>query len=200
MQYCLDRMLGGDGLGAPQRVELTEIERALSQRLMERLVAQLSLAWVESVGTTFELRHVDTQIANVQVVAPSEAVLGLTVEVKLDRGSSTFSVIFPHVAVEPVLEQLSVAHFGDRQEVDYDHGPVRAALLPIEVEMRVDVGAIELTLDEALRLQPGTMLEFGPIEGGVQLFGGETATHICRPGRIGEFRAVEVLAKMGGKA
>ena len=26
LQYCLDRMLGGDGLAVPQRAELTEIE------------------------------------------------------------------------------------------------------------------------------------------------------------------------------
>jgi flagellar motor switch protein FliM len=199
LQYCLDRMLGGDGLTLPQRPELTEIELALSYRLMEKLVAQLSVAWSESVGTTFELQHVDTQLGNVQLVTPSEAVLGLTVEVKLERGSSTFTVIFPHVAVESILEQLSVGHFGERRELDHDGGPVRKALMPIDVEMRVDVGLIELTLEQALRLQPGQMLEFGPIEAGVRLFGGDAATHICRPGRIGEFRAVEILGKTGGR-
>jgi flagellar motor switch protein FliM len=195
LQYCLDRMLGGDGLTAPQRAELTEIELALSQRLMERLATQLSLAWSESVGTTFELRHVDTQLGNVQLVTPSEAVLGLTVEVKLERGSSTFTVVFPHSAVEPILEQLSAGHFGERRAVNYDDGPMREALLPIDVEMRVDVGSIELSVDEALRLQPGQVIEFGPIESGVYLFGGDRATHICKPGRIGEFRAVEILAQ-----
>ena len=197
LQYCLDRMLGGDGLTLPPRAELTEIELALSYRLMEKLTAQLSVAWGESVGTTFELQQVDTQLGNVQLVTPSEAVLGLTVEVKLERGSSTFTVVFPHVAVEPILEQLSVGHFGERRETDYDTGPVRQALLPIDVEMRVDVGAIELTLDEALQLVPGQTIEFGPIDAGVRLFGGDSATHVCRPGRIGDFRAVEILAKAG---
>jgi flagellar motor switch protein FliM len=200
LQYCLDRMLGGDGLSLPQRPELTEIELALSYRLMEKLVAQLSVAWDESVGTTFELMHVDTQLSNVQLVTPSEAVLGLTVEVKLERGSSTFTVVFPHVAVEPILEQLSVGRFGERREADYDDGQVRQALLPIDVELRVDVGSIELTLAQALNLQPGQMLEFGPIEAGVRLFGGDSPTHICRPGSIGEFRAVEILAKAGGRS
>jgi flagellar motor switch protein FliM len=195
LQYCLDRMLGGDGLSLAKRSELTEIELALGHRLMERLTAQLSLAWSESVGTTFELRHVDTQITNVQLVTPSEAVLGLTVEVKLERGSSTFTVIFPHVAVEPILEQLSLGHFGERRQVDYDGGPLREALLPVDVEMRVDVGSLELSVAQALRLRPGQMIEFGPVEAGVQLFGGDTATHVCRPGKIGEFRAVEILSR-----
>ena len=199
LQYCLDRMLGGDGLTLAQRAELTEIELALSYRLLERLATQLSVAWGESVGTTFELQQVDTQLGNVQLVTPSEAVLGLTVEVTLERGSSTFTVVFPHVAVEPILEQLTVGHLGERQ-VDYDSGPLREALLPIDVEMRVDVGSIELSVDEALRLQPGQMLEFGPIEAGVKLYGGNSATHVCRPGRIGEFRAVEILARTAGKA
>ena len=48
--------------------------------------------------------------------------------------------------------------------------------------------------------RPGQMIEFGPIEAGVRLFGGDTATHICRPGRIGEFRAVEILSQDGGHA
>src|SRR5262249_17193907 len=122
------------------------------------------------------------------------------VEVKLERGSSTFTVLFPHVAVEPVLEKLSVGHFGDRPQVDYDGGPVRAALLPIEVELRVDVGSLELTVDEALRLQPGEVLEFGSIDAGVRLCGGDSPTHICRPGRVGEFRAVEILAPVGNRA
>jgi flagellar motor switch protein FliM len=195
LHFCLDRMLGGDGTVSQGRDELTEIELALSQRLIERLTSQLSLVWAESVDTTFELEHVDTQIANVQLVTASEAVLALTVEVKLERGSSTFTVLFPHVAVEPILEKLSVGHFGDRQHVDYDGGPVRAALLPIEVELRVDVGSVELTVDQALRLEPGEVLEFGAIEAGVHLFGGDTPTHVCRPGRVGEFRAVEILAQ-----
>jgi flagellar motor switch protein FliM len=197
LHFCLDRMLGGDGHVAQSRAELTEIELALSERLMERLTSQLSLVWGESVGTTFQLEHVDTLIANVQLVTASEAVLCLTVEVKLERGSSTFTVLFPHVAVEPVLEKLSVGHFGDRQQADYDDGPVRSALLPIEVQLHVDVGSIELTVDEALRLQPGDLLEFGPIEAGVSLYGGDAPTHICRPGRVGELRAVEILSRKG---
>ena len=199
LQFCLDRMLGGDGLTTGQRSELTEIELALSRGLMDRLAEQLSLVWSESVGTTFQLTHVDTQITNVQLVTPSEAVLGLTVEVKLERGSSTFTVVLPHVAVEPILEHLSIGHFGERQPVDYDPAPVRAALLPIEVELHVDVGSVQLTVDETLRLVPGTVLEFGPIDAGVRLYGGDTATHVCRPGRIGEFRAVEILARTGGR-
>jgi flagellar motor switch protein FliM len=199
LQYCLDRMLGGDGLSLPQRAELTEIELALSYRLLEKLVAQLSIAWGESVGTTFELAHVDAVLGNVQLVTPSEAVLGLTVEVKIERGSSTFTVLLPHVSVEPILEQLVLGQFGERREVDYDRGPVRQALLPIDVELHVDVGSIELTVDEALRLTPGQTIEFGPIEAGVELFGGETATHICRPGRIGDFRAIEILSRTAGK-
>ena len=130
LHFCLDRMLGGDGTVSQGRDELTEIELALSQRLIERLTSQLSLVWAESVDTTFELEHVDTQIANVQLVTPSEAVLALTVEVKLERGSSTFTVLFPHVAVEPILEKLSVGHFGDRQQVDYDGGPVQCGAAP----------------------------------------------------------------------
>jgi hypothetical protein len=43
------------------------------------------------------------------------------------------------------------------------------------------------------------MLEFGPIDDGVSLFGGESATHLCRPGRVGEFRAVEILSQTGGR-
>jgi len=199
LHFCLDRMLGGDGSARQARAELTEIELALSQRLMERLTTQLSLVWGESVDTTFELAHVDTQLANAQLVPASEAVLALTVEVRPEIGSSTFTVLFPHVAVEPALEKLSVGHFGERHHVDHDGGPVRAALLPIEVELRVDVGSLELTVDEALRLQPGDVLEFGAIESGVRLCGGDTPTHICRPGRVGEFRAVEILAETGSR-
>ena len=53
--------------------------------------------------------------------------------------------------------------------------------MPIDVELRVDVGSIDLSLDAGAAAHPGQMLEFGPIEAGVGLFGGDTRRTSAAP-------------------
>jgi len=148
-----------------------------------------------------ELRAIETQLANVNLAPPSEPTLMLTMEVRLDGTSSTIALVIPHRSVEPVLGRLSASHYGDTAIEPEAVEAMRASVAAVNVEIRAEVAATDLTLDEVLALGPGDVLRFGvPAADGVRLFAGRVPAHRAQPGRNGNNRAVQVIGRLGDAA
>ena len=70
---------------------------------------------------------------------------------------------------------------------------LRQGLEDIAIEVRAEVGAVELTIDDVLALQPGDVIRLGiPAEHGVRLLAGPTATYRVFPGSHRRHLAVQV--------
>jgi flagellar motor switch protein FliM len=75
---------------------------------------------------------------------------------------------------------------------------MRAGVATVDVEIRAEVAATDLTVDEVLALEPGQVLRFGvPAAHGVRLFAGRVPAHRAQPGRNGNHRAVQVIGRLG---
>jgi flagellar motor switch protein FliM len=192
----IERLIGGPEDCEPARRELTEIELALTRRTVVAIVEQLSDVWHELFGIDLALVELESQMANVQLVSPSEPTVVLTIETRGLGGSCTISVLVPYRAIAPVASRLH-AQFGDADTPLADEETaeaVHAAVGAVEVEVLAEVAAVELTLAEVLALAPGDVVRLGgTAAGGVTLCAGGVPLHVCKPGRRGERRAVEVL-------
>jgi flagellar motor switch protein FliM len=201
MLRLVERLLGSTSSTKTRPRELTEIEAALVSRVFNALLEHLSETWAELVDTTMELRAIETQLANVNLAPPSEPTLMLTMEVRLDGTSSTIALVIPHRSVEPVLGRLSASHYGDTAIEPEAVEAMRASVAAVNVEIRAEVAATDLTLDEVLALGPGDVLRFGvPAADGVRLFAGRVPAHRAQPGRNGNNRAVQVIGRLGDAA
>jgi flagellar motor switch protein FliM len=198
MQRLVERMLGSTGSSKSRPRDLTEIETALVSRVFTTVLEHLSVTWAELVDVTMELRGIESQLANVNLAPPSEPTLMLNMEVRLDKTSSTIALVIPHRSVESVLSRLSASQYGDTVVEPGVTEAMRAGLAEVSVEIRAEVAATELTLDEVLALKPGNVLRFGvPASDGVRLFAGKVPAHRAQPGRNGNYRAVQVIGKLG---
>ncbi len=198
MLRLVERLLGSTGSTKTRARELTEIETALVSRMFGALLEQLSATWAELVDTTMELRTIESQLANVNLAPPSEPTLMLTMEVRLDGTSSTIALVIPHRSVESVLGRLSASQYGDTVIEPGAVEAMRASVAAVNVEIRAEVAATDLTLDEVLALAPGDVLRFGvPAADGVRLFAGRVPAHRAQPGRNGNNRAVQVIGRLG---
>ena len=195
----VERLLGGSGTGKVQPRELTDIEMALVKRMFATLLEQLSVTWDELAGIKLHLRGLESVLANVNIVPPSEPSLMLTMEARVDRSSSTISLIFPYRSVEPVLPRLSGSQYGE-VEIDADSArAVRNEMAQVEVDLRAEVASRHLSLDEVLALSPGDILRFNaPASQGVQLYAGHIPAHRAQPGRNGNRRAVQIVGRLEG--
>jgi flagellar motor switch protein FliM len=197
----IDRMLGGSGADKVRQRELTEIEGALARRLFSGICEPLSNVWHELVEVDLHVLELASDRATVQLAPPSEPSLSVTIEVRVDGASATLSLLVPHRSIESVLEHLPTGHYGDdalRVHDDSVGDAVKSVLESVEVELRAEVGAVSLTIDEVLALQPGDLLPLGvPAQQGVLLCAGETPLHRARPGRNRSQRAVQVVERLG---
>lgn len=197
----IDRLMGGTGAGMVRPRDLTDIERALVRRLLETMLAQLTVTWDEMVGASLRVLDMQTVLANVNIVPPSEPSLVLTIEAKVAGSSSTISLILPHRSIEPAIDRLSGNQYGEAAVDPVAAGAVRAGVSQVEVVLRAEVCARHLPVSEVLALRPGDVLRFpGARAGSVRLCAGAVPAHTARPGRSGNLRAVQVTAALGGAA
>jgi flagellar motor switch protein FliM len=196
----IDRMLGGTGGDKVRARELTEIEGALARRLFAGICEQLSTVWHELVEVDLHVLELASDRSTVQLAPPSEPSLAVTIEVRVDGSSATCSLIVPHRSIENVLAHLPTGHYGDdglREQDDAVGEAVKSVLENVEVELRAEVGAVTLTIDEVLALQEGDLLPLHvPADQGVILCAGDTPLHRARPGRSRTNRAVQIVERL----
>ena len=75
---------------------------------------------------------------------------------------------------------------------------MEASLAEVATEVRAEVGAVELRIDDVLAIKPGDVLRLGSSELGVTLYADEVAVRRAKAGRSGSRRAVQVLERLEG--
>ena len=118
----------------------------------------------------------------------------MTFEFKLGRLSSTMVLLIPHRAIEPVLRTAGATQHDDELRADAA-AAVGEAMAEVVVQLRAEVGSVDMPLGEVLALRPGDILRLDGTteEGAVTLYADAVALHRAKLGRNGRRRAVGVL-------
>jgi flagellar motor switch protein FliM len=128
-----------------------------------------------------------------QLVPPSEPVLMLHLEARLDGLVSPIVICLPYRSVEPIVERLEHRHFEGNVEDPAAAGKVKAAISGIDVELRVEAGAVDMKVSEVLALSVGDVIRLRrPADKGMIVYAGDVPTYVGTPGRNGNARAVQV--------
>lgn len=192
----VDRLLGGNGVPPTEVRALTEIEQHLARRLFTSILEQMTPVWEELLGLRLSLLDLESKPMNVQIAPPSEPTLTLTIEEQMDASSSTLSIIIPYRSIEPVIDRLDRS-FADSLTGHSAEDELRSALLEVPVEVRAEVGAVELTLAQVLALREGSVVHLrAAADAGVTLYANDAPVQRARPGRDGGQRAVEIVERV----
>lgn len=190
----LERLLGGQGMERPAERTLTDVDRALTKRIFQTLLDELSISFNDVAELRFGLVDIETERAPAQLAPLSEPTLAMTFEVKLGRASSTMILLIPHRAIEPIL-RAPLATAGAAEITAGTAAAVGDALGEVVVRLRAEVGSVDMSLERVLGLRPGDVLRLDGAaeEGAVTLFADAVGLHRCKLGRNGRHRAVGVL-------
>ena len=202
--WMVERLLGGGVAGEsaqpPQR-DLTEIELALARRLFGTIISQLSLVWEELLGLGLSLVQLETVATSLQVAPPSEPTLALAIETKTDSMTSTLSLLVPWRAIEAVVPKLAVSGYGNLAgDEEVDAATAAAVTFRVgeaEVDLRAEVGGVDLSMEDVLAIREGDVLPLGSrASSGVVLCVEGVPVHRAQPGRSGSRRAVAILERL----
>jgi flagellar motor switch protein FliM len=190
---ALECLLGGTAAQAAADRRLSEIDWALTRRLLQSMVAHLNPTWRDLGNLELQLGEVDLE-GDAGVVAPlGEPTFALMIESRIDGLSSSMSLLVPWSAIEPVAGEILG---GDRPAEDADPhegAAVSRGLASAHVCLRAEVGAVRMPVTEMLALAPGSLLALGEsAEEGVQLFAEGVPLGRARPGLRGTRRAIKL--------
>ncbi|MFB5191438.1 flagellar motor switch protein FliM [Alicyclobacillus fastidiosus] len=199
----LDRFMGGDNAGAYRERELTDIETTLVRRLITPAAELLAESWRGVADVEPEFVGLESNPQFLQLTTPNETVLVIAMSVRIGDTTGLINLCIPHTTVEPVMPTLSNRHFMDsgrrRQPVAEEDEKVRSHVLKVPVEVEVQLGSTELTVNEVLHLEVGdTVLLRQSIRDPALVFVDGTVAYWGSIGKRNRNYAIKILREWEG--
>jgi flagellar motor switch protein FliM len=190
---CVECLLGGTPDKPPRERRLSEIDWVLTRRLFDNIVQQLSTVWTELAGVTLAVEEIEEQTESNQLVSVSEPTFVVVIECRIDRHSSTLTLMVPWMAIAPVADEIAgreqIAPEADSPEMR----EIERAMSAVPITLRAEVAAVEMAVRDILTLGPGSVVSLGtPADQGVSICAENIKLGRAYPGANGAKRAVQV--------
>ncbi len=190
---ALECLLGGVAASAPEQRRLSEIDWALTQRLLDGVTAQLGVAWRDLGGLELTLAEIDVE-GDGGVVAPhAEPTFAIGFDGAIDGLRSSMTLLVPWTTVAPVAEEIVGAARHSEDADPQQRQAVRRGLARAHVLLRAEIGAVQMPVEEMLALGPGSLLALDArAEDGMTLFAERVPLARVQPGLRAQRRAVRL--------
>jgi flagellar motor switch protein FliM len=196
----IERLVGGAGTNDTTVRELTEIEEALMEGVVSDALRVFRSAMSDIVQVSPRLETIEYNPQFTQIVPPSEIVLFVSMEVRIGENRGMVGVCLPYIMLEPILIELSTERFFKRaKEGQHEQGQVNQiikALEPTALDIKVEIGKVELSVKEVLGLEPGDIIPLTTrINDLFEVFLGEDPIprFLARPGTMGRHKGIEIM-------
>lgn len=193
----VDRMLGGNGILVDRTREMTEVETGLLRSFSGVITQSLQEMWAAVVPVRSQLQDFGMDAGLIQVASPSDVVLTAFFEVNVGNRLGAMSVCIPYTVLEPITQQLSAQVWfssGRPQGSTSEEREVMQALISrSELEMRVELGGVDLPTRELMQLQEGdTIVLDARVGRPLQVIVDDLARFEGLPGTSGKHLALRV--------
>lgn len=159
----VNRMLGGVGAIDPNSKELTDIEKALVKKIINIIIQSLEDSWNTIIPVTGKFISIDDNYQSIQVATAGEIVALLTFEVQVaGKHFGLLSLCFPYPVLETVLGHLSTQHIFQTKGLvasNEERLKMISKLNSSNVDLRVQFGSCNITLDDFLQLSEGDIIK-----------------------------------------
>ena len=163
----LEMLLGGSGKNATKvNREITEIEQLIHEGLCRIILNDLRSAWHAVSAMEFKIDSHETEPLLVQVLAPNEAVVAISVEVRVGDTAGMMNIGVPSIMVKMLRQKFDQQWSIRRtQATEVEHARILRLLKPSETKMDARLQGPTLTVEQMLELEQGDVLSFDfPIE------------------------------------
>lgn len=193
----LDILLGGTGEKDETSKEFSEIEKNILSNITSEMIKSMVLAWSGILDVKPEFEALETNPTVNQTLAPNEPVALLSFLVELGKSTTYMNLCIPYLSVEKVLDKLVVQYWFKSDEDDLKdeaQEKLKKGIEPVEVNMHVELGKTEITIDSFLKLVRGDVLVLNSqCSDPVKVFVEEEECFIAKPGVLGKNMGIELL-------
>ncbi len=198
----IDRLFGGTGQGgAKVQRDLTDIEQAVMEGIIVRILANMREAWTQVIDLRPRLGQIETNPQFAQIVPPSEMVVLVTLETKVGEEEGMMNFCIPYITIEPIISKLSSQFWFSsvrRSSTTQYMGVLKEKLSSVEMDVVAEIGTINLPVRDVLALHTGDVIRLSNVRVGdpFTLSVGSKKKFLCQAGVIGKKVAVQILKKL----
>ncbi len=163
----LEMLLGGSGKSVYKvEREITEIEQSILDGVFRIILHDLQEAWAPITQIKFTVDAHETEPQLLQVLAPNEAVVAVSIEIRLGDVSGMMNLGIPSIIIK-MLRQKFDQQWSVRKSESNEEERVRmwALLQPGSVKMDARLNGPKMTLENMLAMNMGDVLWFDHLVG-----------------------------------
>lgn len=195
--HILDILLGGSGEKTSTNKEFSDIDKNIMKQVTTDLIKCLVLAWDDVLEVNPVFEELITNPSANQTLAPNEPVALLNFSVEIGKKTTYMNLCIPYLSVEKILDKLIVQYWF-RNEIteiaEESREKIKAGLETVDVSMRAEIGDIEITVDEFLKLVNGDVLRLSKkCSDPVKVFIEDEECFVGKPGIVGKNMGIEIL-------
>jgi flagellar motor switch protein FliM len=158
----LEVLLGGDGKSSPNlRREMTEIEQKLLDSLFRIILNDLKEAWQGVAPIEFTIHSVETEPQFLRVLAPTEAVVAVGIEIRIGDNVGMMNIAVPSIIAKMMRQKFDQQWSMRRtQSTEAEQAAMLALIQPALLGLDVQLRGPNLLVQDLLSLEEGDVLTF----------------------------------------
>ena len=158
----LEVLLGGDGkTAAALHREITEIEQKLLERLFRIILNDLKEAWQAVAPIEFTIHTVETEPQFLRVLAPTEAVVAVGIEIRIGDTVGMMNIALPSIIAKMMRQKFDQQWSMRRtQSTEAEQAAMLARIRPSRLALEVHLRGQRVLARDLLRLAEGDVLAF----------------------------------------
>ena len=197
----IDRMLGGQGTALDKAKDFSEIEMAILEKILVVCMQLLREPWKNVVEISPVLDRIETNPQFAQIIAPSDMIAIVTLNVKIGDVEGMMNVCLPYFTLEDIMDNLNTKFWystmQDASDEDYQEH-LESLVKRVTVPLRAILGTSSISVNDFMNLQLGDIIRLdSEINGDLTVYVGNIKKFTAVPGSSKDKYAVQVTSVLG---
>jgi len=161
----IDRLLGGKGLPPTKIREFTDLESAIVDRILVKVLKEFDESWKAiDKDIRFKLVNKESNPFFVQLVPKTEMMLLVTIKVQIGTAEGNMNLWVPYHTLEPILEKFNPQEWflaKDKSLSEEERRKLKEKVESVEVEITAELCSATLALKDVYEISVGDVVNLG---------------------------------------
>ena len=192
----VDRLLGGQGDALEKSREFSEIEMSLVEKMMAVCIGLLREPWRNVLDLNPVLERVETNPQFAQIIAPTEMIAIVTLNIRLGDVEGLMNVCLPYFTLESIMDKLNTKFWfstmQDASDEDYTEH-MQDMIQHVSVPIIAKLGDSSISVLDFVNLQIGDVIRLSSkVDEEMDIFVGNIRKFKALPGATKKSYAVRI--------
>ncbi len=194
----IDRMLGGQGNPLEKSREFSEIELSIIEKIMVICVRLLREPWKNVLDLNPVLERVETNPQFAQIIAPTEMIAIVTLNVKIGDVEGLMNICLPYFTLESIMDKLNTKFWFSTMQDNSDDNyqeHMESLIKRVQIPMKAVLGMSSISVNDFVNLQVGDIIKLdSKVSQEMNIYVGNIKKFKALPGATKDAYAVRVTS------